>query len=276
VLHILLGEGMADSGGSAMHIDEAGIEERAKRLAKEVVESTAVSPAQPKSWSQALVAWKPSLLSAVHQAEAHATVYFRGATVEVGTTVAVEMCFEQGGSGTGATQWPSGRSLAPLLAADPALRSVLGTDLRARHGFPARLVSRLGTGALLSGARVAELGAGLGLVAAVAARLGARVVATDGEQGLIEQLQRNLDANAGVDAVDGGERARAMELPWGDGAAIDAVRQQLATMADCGYYDLSPFCLPALCCLAVETTLTAIEANRSPATAVRTAGVGRS
>jgi hypothetical protein len=38
VLQVLLGEGMADSGGSAMHIDEAGIEERAKRLAKEALE----------------------------------------------------------------------------------------------------------------------------------------------------------------------------------------------------------------------------------------------
>jgi predicted nicotinamide N-methyase len=66
------------------------------------------------------------------------------------------------------------------------------------------------------GARVVELGAGLGLAAMVAAHAGARVVATDGDAGVVEYARENLAAN-GVAGV------RVELLLWGDAAAAARV-----------------------------------------------------
>lgn len=64
-----------------------------------------------------------------------------------------------------------------------------------------------------------ELGAGIGLCAAAAARLGMEVVATDGDDRTVRLIASNLCRNV----TDGPGRARAAELRWGDGAAARAL-----------------------------------------------------
>ena len=178
----------------------------------------------------AIVEWKPSLLSSVYDAEATASITFGG------QAQAVTFRLAQGGSGTGATQWPSGRDLAELIAQDPSLASLrsLGPALDA-------IIAPSGEAPFDS--RVVELGSGLGLVGAVAVRVGAQVIATDGVEDLIEQLQQNLDLNRGevsadlpasatasVRALAGGGSAQAMLLPWGDMQAIAAVKRRLCEL----------------------------------------------
>jgi predicted RNA methylase len=79
--------------------------------------------------------------------------------------------------------------------------------------------------ASLDGARVVELGAGVGLASIVAAAAGAaEVVATDGDAALVSPeglLSRNLRANL-TTAEQG--RARAAQLMWGDEDAAAALR----------------------------------------------------
>lgn len=97
----------------------------------------------------------------------------------------------RGASGvTGAVVWDSGVVLAKFLehAADSGL-------------LPA----------LRGGARAVDLGAGCGLVSAVAALLGARVVATDLPD-RVRLLRKNLEENVG----DGDGVATVAELVWGD------------------------------------------------------------
>ncbi|KAF7046906.1 hypothetical protein CFC21_055896 [Triticum aestivum] len=99
----------------------------------------------------------------------------------------------RGASGvTGAVVWDSAVVLAKFLehAADAGLLSVRG-------------------------ARAVDLGAGCGLVSAVAALLGARVLATDLPD-RVRLLRKNLEENVG----DGGSAAVA-ELVWGDGYELD-------------------------------------------------------
>ena len=168
----------------------------------------------------ALVVWKPSLLSTVYDAEATATITFDGG--QQGGEGVVTFQLEQGGSGTGATQWSSGRHLAQLIARDPHLDSV-----RALAPALDALIKPAGRAPFVGG-RVVELGAGLGLVSVVAARLGAEVIATDGVPDLIGQLQRNLDVNCR--SCVGCGSVQAALLPWGDTSAMAAVQQRLCEL----------------------------------------------
>ncbi|VAI00271.1 unnamed protein product [Triticum turgidum subsp. durum] len=99
----------------------------------------------------------------------------------------------RGASGvTGAVVWDSAVVLAKFLehAADAGLLSVRG-------------------------ARAVDLGAGCGLVSAVAALLGARVVATDLPD-RVRLLRKNLEENVGAEGS-----AAVAELVWGDGYELD-------------------------------------------------------
>ncbi|KAM3196969.1 hypothetical protein ACQJBY_072573 [Aegilops geniculata] len=103
----------------------------------------------------------------------------------------------RGASGvTGAVVWDSAVVLAKFLehAADAGL-------------LPVR------------GARAVDLGAGCGLVSAVAALLGARVVATDLPD-RVRLLRKNLEENV-CNGVVGGGSAKVAELVWGDEYELD-------------------------------------------------------
>jgi hypothetical protein len=80
-----------------------------------------------------------------------------------------------------------------------------------------------------------ELGAGIGLCAAAAARLGMEVVATDGDERTVRLIASNLERNAPA----GRGRARAAGLRWGDTEAARALglarRPELLIATGCVY-----------------------------------------
>eukprot|EP00887_Chlorella_sp_A99_P005515 scaffold1.g5515.t1 len=124
-----------------------------------------------------------------------------------------------GNVGVGAAVWDGALVLAGYLAAQPRYKLV--------------------------GARAVELGAGVGLVSAALARMGARVVATDLAK-VLPLLEANLAANgfdpAGQPA-EGQGWASAAELEWGKDGWMDTVARMadpppdLVVAADACYVD---------------------------------------
>ncbi len=104
-----------------------------------------------------------------------------------------------------------------------ALRLKGGTTRAARV-----LARRLEDGPSLEGWRVAELGAGAGLVSLSLALLGAEVFASD-QAPMLETLSDNLDRN-----LTGAMRARVRTLPlfWGDGGDIARLRAAVGAPLD--------------------------------------------
>lgn len=76
---------------------------------------------------------------------------------------------------------------------------------------------------VFAGARVVELGAGLGLASMLAAHVGAHAIATDGDGGVLALCRAALDAN-------GMARVPALRLVWGDAGDLAGVRAALAAL----------------------------------------------
>jgi hypothetical protein len=213
--------------------------------------------AEPSS-STALVEWKPTkhteFLTSLWRKSMSETVLFAGAFPGPR-----ELVFAQGGTGTGAVQWGSGRLLAHFIAGQPQMQPLheLGRLPPAPDGCldPPELVP---VDWDWTGQTVVELGAGLGLAATVVAMCGADIVTTDGVEDLIDQLQRNVDVNLGrrprcpdssgpeaaaaAPVAHGGAAAAgeaqaeagaavAMLLPWGDEQCTSDVIQRTRQMA---------------------------------------------
>lgn len=145
----------------------------------------------------------------------------------------------------GVKLWPGACTLAELMAGPP-------------EAFLAHTPAT--TGAASPGAwswqgrRVVELGCGLALCSMVAAHLGAHVLATDGEQGIVGMARRNAAANgcrvvppagasaAGPPASRQAGSFRAAQVAWGAGTAaaveccgLGAPPVDVIVLSDCVY-----------------------------------------
>ena len=117
------------------------------------------------------------------------------------------------GDGTGMVTWGSAFCLSDLLQ-------------RAAVSPTSSSPGLLGIPRDLSGARVVEVGAGLGLCSLVCCKLGAaEVVATDGSESVLELLKRNAAENLAPQQREGG-RLTIRRLRWGDAEGITALRSE--------------------------------------------------
>ena len=118
-----------------------------------------------------------------------------------------------GAEHTGATQWDAGHALADYIertAVGAANCSIDGCFTSSRYANRTAL----------------ELGAGAGgLVSIALVRAGATVLATDGDEGVLEFLNLNIRGNI---RGASGRFLGAEQLCWADSGAIDEIRERLA------------------------------------------------
>jgi predicted nicotinamide N-methyase len=118
-----------------------------------------------------------------------------------------------GAEHTGATQWDAGHALADYIE-----RTAIGAANCSIDGCYAS--SKYANRTAL------ELGAGAGgLVSIAMIRAGATVLATDGDEGVLEFLNLNIKGNT---RAAPGQFLGAERLCWGDSDAIERVRKRLA------------------------------------------------
>ena len=146
------------------------------------------------SSSTAIVPFTPLLLGPLLKREQH--YHFANLAP---SEVVLQQRWREGGAGTGSAAWSASHVLAELLCRGA---SSLACDLRAEKD-PAAGSCASALPETWHGARAIELGAGLGLTAIVAARLGMRVVATDGDEPTLPLLRANLATNGVVTALLG-------------------------------------------------------------------------
>ncbi|KAK3277115.1 hypothetical protein CYMTET_14853 [Cymbomonas tetramitiformis] len=133
----------------------------------------------------AIVPYTPSSLHGLHAP----TVSYRFEALK--TTIELDQTFGRKGVGTGGAAWPAGYVLAEYISRK--------TDSMNREG------------AQWTDARVCELGAGLGLVSAVSALMGAKVTATDGVDEVLDVMRSNINRNL----PEPRHRVKVRRLQWG-------------------------------------------------------------
>lgn len=146
-----------------------------------------------------IVVYTPSI---IHHAEFH--------TVHVGGSVDRSVLIGQEGKGTGKILWPAAELLSQYIA-NPSSNAV----------FAASMASTSPEQSMMTWSwekcNVLELGSGLGLVTVTLLLLGATVLATDGEQTVVDQLNLNVRLNS--DAIierRGLVMCRGVPYRWGD------------------------------------------------------------
>ena len=167
----------------------------------------------------------------------------------IGLTLTLDQEWERSGVGTGAAVWDSAELLARYMATSGAARAFNPDALRDEtHGHggsssedPSETKMDAHAAALArdwwAGAVVVELGGGLGLASMVAARMGATVLCTDGDDMVVDMCARNVRANglAAADSIDpsidSSTRRGSVEvarLAWGDEEDVAAAEAWVA------------------------------------------------
>ena len=141
--------------------------------------------------------------------------------------VVLQQRWREGGAGTGSAAWSASHVLAELLCRGV---SSLARDLRADED-PRGSSCAAALPDSWQGAVAVEVGAGLGLTAIVATRLGMRVVATDGDEPTLPLLRANLAANDA--AAVGGSENEGQERGWASGASGASAELLKWGSADC-------------------------------------------
>ena len=168
---------------------------------------------------------------------------------EIGLTLTLDQRWDTAGVGTGAAVWDSAELLARYMATSGAARAFNPDALRDEtHGHggsssedPSETKMDADAAALArdwwAGAVVVELGGGLGLASMVAARMGATVLCTDGDDMVVDMCARNVRANglAAADSIDpsidSSTRRGSVEvarLAWGDEEDVAAAEAWVA------------------------------------------------
>ena len=163
----------------------------------------------------------------------------------IGLTLTLDQEWDRSGVGTGAAVWDSAELLARYMATSGAARAfnpdALKDDARAGSTSPSKTTMDADAAALArdwwAGAVVVELGGGLGLASMVAARMGATVLCTDGDDLVVDMCARNVRANglAAADSIDpsidSSTRRGSVEvarLAWGDEEDVAAAEAWVA------------------------------------------------
>jgi predicted nicotinamide N-methyase len=152
---------------------------------------------------------------------------------EIGLTLRLNQRWDAAGAGTGAAVWDSAELLARYMATSGAARAFnpdalkddaeaagagagSGSGSGSSSSSPSKTKMHSNAAALArdwwADAVVVELGGGLGLSSMVAAKMGARVLCTDGDDLVVEMCARNVKDNAGVIAGE----METTRLLWGD------------------------------------------------------------
>jgi hypothetical protein len=133
-----------------------------------------------------LVVYEESLLTKIHQREQ--IFHFHG-------LIEKEVVIHQEGRGTGGILWPASELLCHFLNQKSINNSAI-LNLNDYHHLQEDSTSPIAPGSWTwENKMVLEFGSGLGLTSIILSSLGAKVLATDGEATVVEQLTRNFDLN---------------------------------------------------------------------------------
>jgi hypothetical protein len=143
-----------------------------------------------------LVLYEESILTRLHQRQQ--TFQFHG-LIERHVTI------DQEGRGTGGILWPAAELLSHFFNED--------SNFDLNSYLPVTHESELKKKWNWENKRVLELGSGLGLTSIILSSLGAKVLATDGEETVVNQLSRNFDLNLNKRER---ENCKSCVHQWGD------------------------------------------------------------
>jgi hypothetical protein len=124
-----------------------------------------------------LVLYEESILTRLHQ---------RQQTFQFNGLIEKHVMIDQEGRGTGGILWPAAELLSHFLNQDSDF------DLSSYLSFDEESNQKKWN---WKEKRVLEFGSGLGLTSIILSSLGAKVLATDGEETVVNQLSRNFDLN---------------------------------------------------------------------------------
>eukprot|EP00937_MAST-01D_sp_MAST-1D-sp2_P004777 g4777.t1 len=194
--------------------------------------STFTPPSQSSSCSTAIVPYSAPLLGPLLDKERR----YSFPELSPAAEIVLQQRWREGGSGTGSAAWAASHVLSALLCRGAAN---LARDLRDAGSVPPAWL--LSAPAAWRGLFAVELGAGLGLVSIVAARLGMGVLATDGDEATLPLLRVNLELNGVAEgAAGGGMTGDGGGAATGAGDAAEAATTGDETSADIVTADQPP------------------------------------